>query len=349
MEHPLEAITRKVLTPFVVAPDVGTSVVVPSDVVTDKNCQLDSLVDDEVRNNVDAVPGGHVVTFTVDVDDISNAGDTACQDDVDNFDDTVRHQRVGVTISDDVVVREDDCSQCDVTDAAGQTESCDLRPDTDNACHSKQDINGNDTLSPDVQLGVRPNLVTPHTCTDSFVDAKLPNDTLANQGWTPATNDRRKSKSATPLDLYNRYRKNRCKTRLRPPTRAASSQMLMSSSHMRRCHIPDPYATALQNGYSAVHGPHSSMDSLAGEPDTPRNISRELVHLCTWYHVPGRYPTAHKPYVPKRLLRRLRLKKWQVAFDDYMLADSDKCQSVVTDSEGTEMTNRRFATCENPR
>ena len=265
--------------------------------------------------------------------------------------DVIKHHSVSVTINDDVVIIGDDQGQSDTT--AGQMQSGDqsLCPDAvnGNTHPSKRDINGNDTLSHDIQLGVGPNLVTSHLCIDSFIGTKS-NSITTKQRQTLQVDEQRRSKSATPLDLFNRYGRNRFKARSRHSARSgsrsvpASSQTLTPSAHLRRCHIPDQFAYTPQNGYSAVHGPHSSLDSLVGEPDAPRNVSRDLVHMCTWYHVPGRYPTMHKPYVPKRLLRRMRLKKWQAAFDDYMLSDANMCLSADTESEETEMSDGQLIT-----
>ena len=260
--------------------------------------------------------------------------------DVDNsetaVDDDVNTQ--STVIKDDAAINGNDSGDDDTSDTAGKARLSQGDPSqtsdraNGNTGQSKQDINGNDT---DVRHGTRSNLVTTHI--DSFHDAfEVAND-------RERTYDRRRSNSATPLDLYNRFGRNRFKTQSHQSARPHSRGV---TSHLHRCPAPDPYANAPQNGYSAVHGPHSSLESLVGEPDSPRNISRELVHMCTWYHVPGRYPTVQKPYVPKRLLRRLRLKKWQAAYDDYML--SDDSQSVNKYSAVTDTSNGHFtAVCHN--
>ena len=260
--------------------------------------------------------------------------------DVDNSDETVvdvdaNNQSIDIN-HDEAAMNGDDRDQDDTSDTAGKTRVSQGDPSdraNANTSQSKQDINGND---PDVRHGTGSNLVTTHI--DSFHEAFE----VANDG--ERTYDRRRSNSATPLDLYNRFGRNRLKTQSHQSARPHSRGV---TSHLHRCPAPDPYANAPQNGYSAVHGPHSSLESLVGEPDSPRNISRELVHMCTWYHVPGRYPTVQKPYVPKRLLRRLRLKKWQAAYDDYMLSDNDG-QSVNKYSAVTETSNGHLtAVCHN--
>ena len=264
--------------------------------------------------------------------DVGNSSDT-----VGDVDDNVKTQSIG--IEDDAAINGDDRGQDDTSDIAGKTRvsqgdySQSSDRDNANTSQSKQDINGNDT---DVRHVTGSNLVTTHI--DSFHDAFE----VANDG--ERTYERRRSNSATPLDLYNRFGRNRFKAQSHQSARPHSRGV---TSHLHRCPAPDPYANAPQNGYSAVHGPHSSLESLVGEPDSPRNISRELVHMCTWYHVPGRYPTVQKPYVPKRLLRRLRLKKWQAAYDDYMLSDNDG-QSVNKYSAVTETSHGHLtAVCHN--
>ena len=276
----------------------------------DVKCQHENVTE----TPTDAMKQQETVRVTVNDDPHSDAVSATIIDDTHS--DVIKHHSVSVTINDDVVIIGDNQGQSDIT--AGQMQSGDqsLCPDAVNGnMHpSKRDINGNDTLSHDIQLGLGPNLVTSHLCIDSFIGTKS-NSITTKQRQTLQVDEQRRSKSATPLDLYNRYGRNRFKTRSHHSARSgsrsvpASSQTLTPSSHLRRCHIPDQFAYTPQNGYSAVHGPHSSLDSLVGEPDAPRNVSRDLVHMCTWYHVPGRYPTMHKPYVPKRLLRRMRLKK----------------------------------------
>ena len=286
--------------------------------------QFENTVHDEEKDN-----GDRDVT-PIDKDDVENSSDT-----VVDVDDDANTQ----SIKDDAAMNGDSRVKDVTTDTAGKTRVTQGDPSQSsdrtngNTSQSKQDINGND---PDVRHGTGSNLVTTHI--DSFHEAFE----VANDG--ERTYDRRRSNSATPLDLYNRFSRNRFKTQSHQSARPHSRGV---TSHLHCCPAPDPYANAPQNGYSAVHGPHSSLESLVGEPDSPRNISRELVHMCTWYHVPGRYPTVQKPYVPKRLLRRLRLKKWQAAYDDYLLSDNDG-QSVNKYSAVTEPSHGHLtAVCHN--
>ncbi|XP_077983665.1 uncharacterized protein LOC144438489 isoform X2 [Glandiceps talaboti] len=76
------------------------------------------------------------------------------------------------------------------------------------------------------------------------------------------------------------------------------SAMDDNSVHRHKCYIPGKFTLDPTNAKD-VHGPHSPIRTLLGDPLCPRPRSA-LVHSAAWYHVPGRYSTPDKLYPSKR-------------------------------------------------
>ncbi|XP_070559768.1 tetratricopeptide repeat protein 41-like [Ptychodera flava] len=147
------------------------------------------------------------------------------------------------------------------------------------------------------------------------------------------------SRCSTVLGSY--YRSGAWSSSSRP-----ISAMDEDSVHRSKCKIPGKFAWDPLNARN-VHGPHSTIDTLLGDPPCPRPKSG-LVHSAGWYHVPGRYSTNDQPYPSKRSqirpFKRLPTYMYQQKVirsgkDDLITPDVKKLASSSLESVTTQDIN----------
>ncbi|ESO83634.1 hypothetical protein LOTGIDRAFT_169106 [Lottia gigantea] len=127
----------------------------------------------------------------------------------------------------------------------------------------------------------------------------------------------RRRPTSAPLSLYNKFNPSNRFLHQRPKkSRNLHSALSMVSSkslplrprsekgcHAARCQTPGPHAISLSTTRS-IAGPNSSINSLLGPPEAPRDVHQQIHHKMAWYHVPGRYSTNASPFPPKRSQHR---------------------------------------------
>ncbi|XP_041113150.1 putative tetratricopeptide repeat protein 41 isoform X2 [Polyodon spathula] len=78
------------------------------------------------------------------------------------------------------------------------------------------------------------------------------------------------------------------------------SGVVSAANHAQKCSVYRP-RTVCQ---TSISGPYSTIKDLM--PSLTLDVSgrHRVFHRMAWYHIPGRYPTLHKPFPPKRNLLR---------------------------------------------
>ena len=79
-----------------------------------------------------------------------------------------------------------------------------------------------------------------------------------------------------------------------------SESQVSHAVHFGQCNIPGEFELHPSNT-KVVHGPHSQVHHLLGDPPCPRDLEAKLIHKAAWYHEPNRYPkNAYDEYPPRR-------------------------------------------------